>query len=202
MMNWQPIETEELETLLKSVESKGMPGLFSSASSKAQKSVLPFYDGYVLYDLKNYSTLPVFAMQYLGNGKDFNYLDGSPDPVYMVNENTPALVLSEENIFDYVRFFFTYVSTLDEETEMIQDPENSPYFPYLSENQKQVISNEKAASNVQFNDQTQLYSIQTPLYYEGSLVKALIEIDQMGHVKVKNYKMLFGMEGETQNAAL
>lgn len=193
-MNWQPLEKEQLDTLIDTVAAKAMPGLFSASSSQGQKSSLSFYDGFYLYDLRNYSTLPVFTMQYLGNGKDFFYLDGSSAPIYKVNEQYNAITLDENNILDYIAFFFSYVSMLEEEAEMISDPENLPYYEYLSQNQKDVIAREKNAAQITFDEQTLHYKVFCPLYYGGSLVKAEIDVDKRGHVDVKDYKLLFGAE--------
>lgn len=194
-MNWQPLEKDQLDILLSAVASKGMPGLFSLESSKAQFAELPFYNGYALYDLRNYSTLPVFTMQYLGDGKDFYYLDGSADPIYQVNRKPGALNLNQDTALDYLSFFFSHVAILGEteETEMIRDPESLPYYDYLSENQKTVIRAEKDAAHVEYNSAGNSFIVESPLYYGGSLVKARIEIDKIGHVMVKDYKLLFGM---------
>lgn len=199
-MNWQPLEKEQLDTLIDTVASKAMPGLFSASSSQGQKSSLSFYDGFYLYDLRNYSTLPVFTMQYLGNGKDFFYLDGSSAPIYKVNEQYNAIALDENNILDYIAFFFSYVSMLEEEAEMISDPENLPYYEYLSQDQKDIIAREKNAAQITFDEQTRHFKVICPLYYGGSLVKAEIDVDKRGHVEVKNYKLLFGAEDHTATA--
>lgn len=193
-MNWQPLEKEQLDTLIDTVASKAMPGLFSVSSSQGKKSSLSFYEGFYLYDLRNYSTLPVFTMQYLGNGKDFFYLDGSSNSIYKVNEQYNAISLDESNILDYIKFFFSYVSMLEEETEMISDPESLPYYEYLTDQQKNIIENEKNNAGIHFDEQTQHFTIRCPLYYGGSLVKAEIDVDKRGHVDVKDYKLLFGAE--------
>lgn len=202
MINWQPLEKDQLNTLIDSVASRGMPGLFSAGSSQGKRSALPFYNGFYIYDLKNFSTLPVFTMQYLGNDSEFFYLDGSPTPIYQVNENYNALKLDQTNIVDYVSFFFTYVSILEEEADMIRDPENLPYYEYLSDEQKQIIAREKQNVQIEFSHDSQLYSLHCPLYYGGSLVKAMIQVDMRGHVTVKDYKLLFGVDTGNQGAVI
>lgn len=199
-MNWQPLEKDQLNHLISAVTSKGMPGLFSTESSQGQRTALSFYDGFYVYDLKNYSTLPMFSMQYLGNNQEFFYLDGSTTPIYQVNRDFEALNLNETNVVDYVSFFFSYVTILEEEADMIRAPEKLPYYRYLNDEQKQTIEREKQSIHVEFSHDEQLYSVSCPLYYGGSLVKAVIQVDMLGHVHIREHQLLFGIDNATQGA--
>mgnify|MGYP006446293601 CR=1 FL=1 len=101
---------------------------------------------------------------------------------------------------DYVSFFFTYVTVLEEEADMIREPENLPYYEYLSEEQKAAITKEKEQTQIRYDPLEELYSINAPLYYGGSLVKALIHVTEKGHISVKDYELLFGMNIDMASA--
>ena len=202
-MTWQALEKDQLQKMLDVVASKGMSGLFSMGSSQANRMSLPFYRDFALYELKNFATLPVFSMRYLGRthkgGKDFFYLDSSADPIYQVNKMDGGLMLDQGNVMEYLSFFFSHSSIAGEdEAAILRDPETIPYYEYLSDQQKQRIELEKTNAQIDYDAARRVYSVHAPLYYGGSLVKAVIEITDSGEISVKDHQMLFDMNVKKQ----
>jgi hypothetical protein len=73
-MHWQRLDRDKTLATIKSVRSLTDAGLFSPVTSEVQKAVLSFYNGVELYKLTNFSSLPSFTFEYLGDGMHFYYL--------------------------------------------------------------------------------------------------------------------------------
>ncbi|MBU6235178.1 MAG: hypothetical protein KGQ41_04985, partial [Alphaproteobacteria bacterium] len=104
-MNWQKLERNETAKIIQRVSSTPDGALFSKATSEASVAVLPFYRGFNLVRLTNFATLPSFTLEFLSDGQSFYLLDGSADPLNKVS-NRGALVLNDQNVTEYVDFFF------------------------------------------------------------------------------------------------
>lgn len=86
-MNWQRLDRETTVKTIDSVKSSSEAGLFSVATSEVQKARLPFYNAVDLYKLTNFSSLPSFTFEYLGDDmQHFYYLDGTEQPIFTIND--------------------------------------------------------------------------------------------------------------------
>ncbi|MCC7305051.1 MAG: hypothetical protein IT558_02205 [Alphaproteobacteria bacterium] len=69
---------------------------------------IPFYPGFRLLDIADYTAMPPMRRFALCSPSEIAVLTFSNEPIYALNRKIPVK-LSEGNIADYVRFFFTYV---------------------------------------------------------------------------------------------
>lgn len=67
-----------------------------------------FYPGYTFLDIADYGVTPSLRKYALYKPGDVIVLDGTNKPVYALNDKVP-LGLTDDTVFDYVRFFFNYV---------------------------------------------------------------------------------------------
>jgi len=82
---------------------------FDPASTSVMILNLPFYEGYFLAELSRHDQHPPIVRHAVCNEKgDIQILDWTNGPIYSLNKTAP-LNLDEEDMADYVRFFFTYV---------------------------------------------------------------------------------------------
>lgn len=85
---------------------------FKAGDTTIMAQGMNFYPGYRYLDIADYSTQPPaqrFAIEGLGKnaGQDI-VLDWSNRPLYALNQKAP-IVLNDETVPDYVRFFFAHV---------------------------------------------------------------------------------------------
>ena len=83
-MQWYQLEKDKATAVVNRLKDEGMPGLFTPRVGDLRCAKLPFYNDWMAWRLTNYATLPAFSLDFLGDGTDFLFLDGTPKPFAMV----------------------------------------------------------------------------------------------------------------------
>ncbi len=188
-MNWQRLDRETSLSIIESVKSASEPGLFASATTEVQRARLSFYEGMDAYKLTNFASLPSFTFHYLGDGKFFNYLDGTELPIYLINDKG-VLSLNDRSVVDYLEFFFAHVIDEDAEMMLIKNPHDMPLLDSLEpDSLDAVIRNHKPAI-VTYDAGYDVYTVEADLYDDGLVLRATVEVNQHGRVKLTDRKMI------------
>ncbi len=127
---------------------------------------LPFYAGYSIYRIVNKYMIPYLILDYLSNGENHHYLDGSDQAFHNLN-TLGALGLDESNVLSYLDLYISYVYERGHSLHFLVDPEQS-----------------HAQSKVTLDAQTRTYSIETPLIYHDNTVPGAVKITQDGKITV------------------
>lgn len=188
-MEWERLNRDASKKIIGKITHASDEMLFSERSSEASCAGLSFYKNFLLYRVTNYATLPSFSLDFLGDGNTFYLLDGSPDPIFMVN-NRGALKLNELNILDYVDFFLRYVATEDGDIYLIKDPDDLPFLDSLSIEQQISLKQKFTPLTLDYNEADDVYELHGDIYYGGTLLKATLNIATNGTISFTNQKML------------
>lgn len=199
-IQWHKLDRDRTAAMIESVKTAGDHILFTITTSEAKCAKLPFYKNLLLYRLTNYASLPSFAFDYVGDGRTYYYLDGSPTAIYTANDSN-NLVLNQNTALDYATFFFNHVSGPDGDVYVIDDPQDHPALDALSSDQLDNIIASHTAPEIS-QDENGNYIVKTSLYYLGSLVRATIHIDPQGRVNVIDYAMLLAVSGGSEGVAV
>jgi hypothetical protein len=189
MRQWNQINKETTANIIRAVKKAKEGAMFSPEHSEAKIAKLPFYRNYHLYRLTNLATLPAFSFEYLGDGKRFYYLDGTPKALASVSAKN-EIVLSQENILEYLDFYFMYILSEDGEIRLINDIDDHPRIASLPEDEKQHIKNHHKNTLVEYDEDSHSYNIEATLDNSGTLVRANIAISDKGLVRITDQKML------------
>lgn len=193
-MNWQKLERSETAKIIQRVSSTPDGSLFSNATSEASAAVLPFYRGFNLVRLTNFATLPSFTLEFLSDGQSFYLLDGSADPLAKVCERG-ALILNDQNVADYVDFFFKNVTTEEGDIYLIRDPENLPFLDSLSLDQQIQIRKHYFEPSVAYDRDEDVFLVQGVMYFAGVLLRATLTVQPDGQIEISNHAMLMAPGG-------
>lgn len=189
--NWTKLDRDAMRTFLENVRSSAEPMLFSPQTSEVTHAPLPFYKQHALYRLVNYAALPLFQMDFLGDGKQFVYLDGSQAPLDHVNATEPPQ-LSQDTVLDYLQFVFDMTRAQGHDMMVITDIANAPLLDSLnSEQQAEILAHHENAV-IHYDDEQQHFHVTSTLLDNGALVAAEIAIDKTGHVNIIDEHMLLG----------
>ncbi len=175
--------------MIKKIVPENMPSFFSAKSSEARCAKLPFYTNFLLYRLTNHATLPAFSIDFLSDGQQYVYLDGTSQPIYRVNA-TGDLILNENTVLDYLAFFVHYVPGPEGEILLIDS--NKKIFPtgVLDIDRHREMLYTHRDVKIDYDEELKSYKIKIPMYYGGALVKADINLDERGHLDIVDFQML------------
>ncbi|HEY8963135.1 MAG TPA: hypothetical protein VIN59_01600 [Alphaproteobacteria bacterium] len=193
ILKWQKLDRAKTGEIINRVSQTPDGPLFSVTTSEATIAHLPFYRGFVLVKLTNYATLPSFSLEFLSDGSSFYLLDGSPMPLQKVALRG-GLVLTDQNVTDYVEFFFKHVTTEEGDIYLIHDPDDMPFMDALSLDQQIQIKRKHTDMAVAYDRDNDVFLVQADMYFAGVLLKATLTIQPDGEIQVTNHAMLMGSE--------
>lgn len=187
-MHWQRLDRDNSEMVINSVKSAANEGMFSLDTSEVQLARLPFYKNYSIYKVTNFASLPSFTFSFLSDGKFFNYLDGTEEPIHTVNDKG-ALNLNEHNITEYISFYFAQVGNKDgDDVIVITNPHDMPLLDSLDAAAYDSVFNNYKAPQISHNSDLGSYTVETDLYIESHSVRSKIEITAKGRVTITEQK--------------
>jgi len=150
---------------------------------------LSFYPGHILYDIADYSTSPALRRFAVVNDKNVIILDWTNGPIYALNGSAP-LSLNDDNIDDYVRFFFSYsrgnkgAFMLAENIDDVRWRDDPP--PAA----RKAIGNLLMPLAVIDQEKNGAYRLQTSMVFKNTLFQSDIEVGKDGQVSLSNEELL------------
>ena len=190
-MDWHRLDRDKTTDMINSVKSAAESLLFSPVTSEAKCARLPFYSDFLLYRLTNFSSMPVFTMDFIGDGEQYHYLDGSEFPIKQINE-LKGLHLTAENVIPYLNFYFFNVRSEDGDILLLRNIEEGQTIDLYDDERRENLDVVPENSKVEYNEADETFTVQAPIYYMGGLVDALIVVTKNGMVTVQPLRMLTG----------
>lgn len=186
---FEKLELEEVATILDRLDSEFEGVQFDPVETTIMAQDIPFYPGYRFLDIADYTVMPE-RRRYAVYGKDkFIVLNFSNEPIYAFNKELP-IELNEDNIADYVRFFFTYVRgrhgrfLISENVDDINWKEEPP--PAA---RKAIGKMVKPITLIKVDDQG-IYHLQACMMFKDSLFKSHVEVQPNGRITLKDEELL------------
>lgn len=199
-MPWQFLDKADLEAMVAHVKTSDEAVLFNPAMAQGKFTPLPFLHEFRLYRLTNFASMPILSLHYLGDGGRYFYLDGTAEAIATI-ANIGDLHLTASNIIAYLNFYFFAVVQQDGEMFLVQDPDTYPFqdqsdfdiipgFAFGHGNPKYEIATESDGG----------FLVDTPLFMDGTLVRAQIRVDPNGKVHILSQRMMVG-DGHTMETS-
>ncbi len=105
---FEKLDLAEMATILDRLNPEFEGTSFDPVETMIMAIDVPFYPGFRFLDITNHTVSPALQRFVLYAADRVVILDFTNDPIYMLNKELPVQ-LTPETVFDYVRFFFTYV---------------------------------------------------------------------------------------------
>lgn len=150
---------------------------------------ISFYSGYRLLDLINYGAAIPSHRYVVNKDNEDIVLNFTNEPIYALNKNVP-IVLNQNNVADYVRFFFMYVRgrhgrfLISESVEDINWREEPP--PAA----KKTIGQMLRPLRLKDNGLDGTYNMTATMMFKDSLFKSDITVTTGGLVTLSNEELL------------
>jgi len=195
-MKWELLDKAKMTVFVDSVKTTGEAVLFNPVSSEVKCTTLPFYRNILLYRMTNFASMPMMSFNYLGDGNRYFYLDGTEIPLITVN-HTGALQLTATNIIAYLNFYFFAVQHADGEIFLVPDPSTYPFQEDMSFDISAGFSIGQH-NNYEITEESDGgFLVETPLFMDGTLVRAQLRIDPTGRVNILSQRIMINEGAST-----
>ena len=184
------LELEDVATIMDQVNPllEGTP--FDPIETIIMAWDIPFYAGYRLLDISDHSSIPVLKRFVIYSPQDQVVIDWKNETIYSLNQKLP-IQLDENNIVDYVVFFFTYVrgkhgrflivENIDDIAWKDEPPQNAR--KPISEMIKPVqLSNEKSDKGD--------FKLNVCMMFKDSLFQSSVTVGKDGYVTMGKEELL------------
>lgn len=182
-MEWIPLEQPDNLEFLDTVRDKNDPALSEPVLCDVYKLQLPFYDGYWLYRIVNSHMIPHLCMDFISNGTEHYYMDGS-DTAFQTLNAKGALSLDQTNVVDYLDLYISYVYERGNSLEFIRNPHATTqkgagameaHFNAIKYHQE---------TSVTFDKQKNAFHITTPMIYQEDSVQTKTRVEKSGAIHI------------------
>ena len=188
-MHWHRLDRDKMIGMIDRVTTANEPILFSPHTSEVKCARLPFYSNHLLFRLTNFSCMPTFSMDFLGNGENFIYLDGTDDPIQKINHSA-GIHLNKDNVIPYLNFYFFNVRPDGEDILILRNADEGQFLDLYDEERREDMHIVPENSYVFYDEDTGNFKVTAPLYYLGGVVQADIFVTKDGRVSIKPTGML------------
>lgn len=190
-IRWSDCSTESRQALSVQLQRMAPQRLAAARVTSARRASLPFYQQHVLVDLTLDGVEGIDRVFLLQADDRLHWLDGSSAAIHLVNE-AESLVLADEAMLDYVRFFTYFVRgdsgpfTIIAAQHEIQQAGTEPDLPG-SETRTGVLARCRAGvvplSGMGLRDDGR-YGVQATIAYGGGLFAARFAIERNGLIEM------------------
>lgn len=187
---FEKLELADIATILDQVNPVLLDTEFDPIETTILAVKMPFYKGYQLLDIADNTEMPPrrrFVVYKDSNNMEV--LNFTNEPIYRLNADVP-IKLTQKNIYDYVRFFFTYVRgkhgrfILTENVDDIQWKEDPP------PSARKAIGKMVIPVDLIGMGQDGTFHLQATMMFRDSLFKSDIDVHPNGQVSLKNEELL------------
>ncbi|GJL86266.1 MAG: hypothetical protein DHS20C02_20410 [Micavibrio sp.] len=183
------LELADAATVLDQVNPllEGTP--FDPVETTVMTHDISFYPGYQFLDIGDYSVSPPMRRFVVYKPDDIVVLDWTNEPIYAINKKLP-IVITDENVTDYVRFFFTYIRgrhgrfIVTENVDDINWKEDPP--PAA----RKAIGKMLEPVNIKKKADNGVYCLEARVMFKDSLFKTAVYVKPDGTVTLTDEELL------------
>lgn len=155
---------------------------FKTDRCGVQSAILPFYKNARKVDIECFTTRPVITKEYVCGEADVFEIDGEKETLEDMN-TAFSLSLTDENIIDYLRFYFNAVALEDDFAELIvkaDDLIDDAYDDELAESLTKLIAPPVVSKTAKG------WTVKGYVAYDGTLYFAEFSVTNEGGVRIED----------------
>lgn len=183
------LDLADVATILDQINPEIDGAEFDPVETTIMAVDIPFYPDYRFLEIANHTVSPAMERFVVYSSKDFTVLDFSNEPIYKLNQDIPIL-LNDDTIIEYVRFFFTYVRgrhgrfLISENVDDIQWKEEPP--PAA----RKAIGKMLEVLQIGEKPKEGGYKLEATMMFKDSLFKSDVNVTPDGSVSLTNEELL------------
>lgn len=180
---WEILPPEQTQKFIKDVRSEAHASLFDGKYYELWAYELPFLDGYSRYRLDDIGAIPPFSMDYISNGENHYYLDGSAHPVMLLIQ-IDAFRLKKESVLSYLDFFDDVVLDPRRKAKFIIDAYDTGYAgAQAMEHHFKAINYTDKREIAEFDT---FFILKIPILYNGETFFGSVRIEKTGKIIIES----------------
>lgn len=166
---------------------------FDSSMVRILSHSLPFYAGYSLIEVTDHDVNPPRKISLIYNEKEDKdqifILNGTNEPIYSLNEVVPIL-LNEEHIKLYVRFFFTYVRGSYGRFLIVENVDEIDWREEPAPSGRIALGKMISSLSLKPVLEDKVYHLKACIVFKDSLFESDICVEANGNVTLSNQELL------------
>lgn len=180
---WELLSAELTHAFIRDVRVEAYAPLFDGKHYELWAYDLPFLDGYSRYSLDNTGVIPPFRMDYISNGENHYYLDGSAHPILLLIQ-IEAFRLEIGNILSYLDFFDDVVFDPQRKVKFVVDAYDTGYAgAQAMEHHFKAIDYTDRREIVEHE---QFFMLKIPVLYNGETVFGSVRVEKSGKIVIES----------------
>lgn len=180
---WRRLGTYETSKFIEDVKDENFAGLFDGPAYELWARNLRFFDGYEHYMLCNKRMIPHFTLQYISNGENHFFLDGSEHPLELLIQKD-ALRLTERNVLDYLAFHSDVAFYPYRKVKFITDPTKTPYTGASAMGHHFKTLEYHALLEVRESEEDRCFYVHMPVLYNGDTIDGHVQVLKTGEINI------------------
>ncbi len=175
--SWKQLQASDALTFLDAVRAQDHPLLFEPSLCDVFLHPLDFFDGYDLIRISNKYSPPFVLLDFMSNGENHYYLDGS-DHAFQTVCKQGSVRLNAENVLQYIDFYFSYVYERGNSLVFIRDPQNTNFKGSDGMGVHFKAIQKHASVRVEWNEAEGVFVIRVPLLYQDKTREGVLHVDK------------------------
>ncbi len=163
---------------------------FDPALSTLMVYRLPFYKDHFFVELANHNQHPpVLRMAICSDAGAVYPLDWTNEPIFTLNKKVP-ITLNDETVFEYARFFFTYVRGKHGRFLIIDSVDDIDWQEEPAAAGRKALAKMIEPMSIKGRTAQGGYTLKACLVFKDSLFESDINVESDGHISLQNEELL------------
>lgn len=181
--DWKSLSQKDALAFIDAVREPDNDILFDPALCAVFSHPLDFFDGYDLVRISNQYSPPFMLFDYVSNGENHYYLDGS-DHAFQMLSAQGSVRLNADNVLHYIDMYFSYVYERGNSIVFIRDPRDMNFKGSDAMGSHFKAIEKHAGVTVEWNDADEVFIINSPLLYQEKTREGVIHVAKNGTIDV------------------
>lgn len=175
----------ETKKLLKLINPALRSREFDAEVTTLMCAKLPFYEGYRLIEIFDHSEYPVQKRYVLvdADSKNVTVMTYQPQAIEKLNKDVP-LILSAQNIADYVRFYFDMVIGSYGKFQIVEMIDDIPWIEDPSPQERRAIAGHVKDVALYKEDGRSGYFLKASMLFKTALFEVDLKVSKNGDVEI------------------
>ncbi len=186
---YEKLELEEAATILDRLNPLFDGAPFDPVESTLMAARLPFYPGCRIVDIADHRVMPPSRRYVIHGPKESAVVDFTNAPIYDFNKKIP-IQLTEDNVGDYVRFFFTFVRGRHGRFLIVESVDDIRWKDDPPSAARRAIGNMVEPLAVMRIEADGTYHLEVRIVFRNSLFKSKVAVKKDGQVTLSDEELL------------